>query len=206
MACGTSVRLLGDYHSLILLQEDAPMQFCPAMSSKLIANFIRFKKGKPGDALLDGSGVPVLDRMGNPVLCQGGWNDPENVRQMLSAVGALHASRDQRGQYHDRCEACWSQYSTLRESLKSYFTGCFHHTGNPTLWRRGDPMQSVDVENAKRFSDRESQSYQAHANLALLVDELLAIRERAVLSGSLKIWVMSLISVHLFLRSDEWWI
>ena len=78
--------LLGDYESMLILKENRP-RFCPAMSPRMIANFIKFKRLKRG-----------RDIYGRNIKCQGGWNDPDNVKQLLSAVGALHAAAENSGQ------------------------------------------------------------------------------------------------------------
>lgn len=193
--------LVGDYESLLLLQNDAPEDFCPSMSAMTVSNFIRFKKGTVDTELLDANGVSVHDRDGLSVYCQGGWNDPDNVAQFLSAVSNLHAARDQRGQYFESCKLCWDRYTNDQSS-----NGCFHHVGKPRLWRCGNPSCSELVDNTRRSSNRESMNYEKKGNFALMIDEIYTIRQRLISSGSLydyQIWVMILIGVHLFLRSDE---
>ncbi|SPQ99558.1 unnamed protein product (mitochondrion) [Plasmodiophora brassicae] len=51
--------LVGDYDSLLVLQDDAPSDHCPSMSAKTLSNFVRFKKGVKRTPLVDASGVPV---------------------------------------------------------------------------------------------------------------------------------------------------
>jgi hypothetical protein len=193
--------MIGDYESLIFLQDDAPSHYCPAMSAITISNFIRFKRGEAESVLISANGEPVLDRNGAAALCQGGWNDPDNATQFLSAVSALHASRGQRGQYSDKCNACWEA-----KSQTDCTNGCFHHLGTPRFWRTGDPALSEIVANTKKSSTRDGIGYQAKGNFALMINELLEIRKGLVSTGSLYdygVWLMTLLGVHLFLRSDE---
>jgi hypothetical protein len=154
-----------------------------------------FKRWQSGSVLLDFNGEAVLDRNGVNVLCQGGWNDPENVSQLMSAVSALHAARGQRGQYTDYCDACWAAFNQENSS-----TGCFHHMGAPRFWRSGDPTMCDIVENTKRASTKASIRYQSKGNFALMINELMAIRQRLVSSSSLYdygTWTMILLGVHL---------
>jgi hypothetical protein len=193
--------LIGDYESLLVLQEDAPSKLCPSMSAITVSNFLRFKKGKSGDILTDIYSKTVFDRHNGRVICQGGWNDPKNVKQCLSAISVLHATRQQRGQYNDSCASCWQDIHRDVES-----TGCFHHRGNAILWRSGDPALSEIVENTKKTSAKESLDYVVQGNFALMINELAIIRQRLVASSSIydyQIWVMILVGVHLFLRSEE---
>jgi hypothetical protein len=170
------------------------------MCSETIADFIRFKRGEAGSPLISANGDPVIDRAGNAAVCQGGWKDPENVTQFLSAISALHAARGQRGQYNAKCGSCWEAYFQSGSA-----NGCFHHLGAPKFWRSGDPTLSEIVENTKRTSTRDGISYQSKGHFPLMINELLAIRQRLVTSGSIydfRLWVIILLGVHLFLRSE----
>ena len=61
------------------------------MDPRTIANFIRFKRGTRGDPLfLLESPEQCQDVFGRPVSIMGGWNDPRNVDQCLSALGIFH--------------------------------------------------------------------------------------------------------------------
>ncbi|CEO95342.1 hypothetical protein PBRA_004108, partial [Plasmodiophora brassicae] len=175
--------LVGDYDSLLVLQDDAPSDHCPSMSAKTLSNFVRFKRGVQGTPLVDASGVPVLDRRGQPVVCQGGWNGPGNVEQFESAVTAVHAARDQRGNFEDACNACWDAFQAARQasacglhvgqhddscdtcwatfSRSNQSFGCFHHVGQPRLWRRGNPVLSQVAVDTKQWVKRETQGYKA---------------------------------------------
>ena len=79
---------IGDYESYLLLHPNPPEPFCPSMNPKTIANFIRFKRAASGEPfiLLD-STSQCIDVFGKPVFTMGGWKDPRNVDQCLSALG-----------------------------------------------------------------------------------------------------------------------
>ena len=40
--------LIGDYDSMLILLDKSPLPFCPAMDSKIIADFINYKRNKKG--------------------------------------------------------------------------------------------------------------------------------------------------------------
>ena len=98
--------LIGSYDSLLMLLDNPPEPFCPSMDPLAVALFVKYKRNKAGMELTDGNGNIVKDNFGNIVVCDGKWNDPKNVDQLLSAVGAIHAARGQRGPYEDCCNEC----------------------------------------------------------------------------------------------------
>ena len=98
--------VVGDYESLLVFMEQSPAEFCPSANPNTIANFIRFKRLERGQVLVDERGQNVVDVLGRGIKCMGGWNDHENVRQCLSAIGAVHAARGQKGPYFDSCMDC----------------------------------------------------------------------------------------------------
>jgi hypothetical protein len=67
------------------------------MNAETISMFIKFKRGKAGTVLLDSNNQQVYDVNENVVVCQGGWNDPNNgiscappeVRDLNIQRGAL---------------------------------------------------------------------------------------------------------------------
>ncbi|KAI9359581.1 hypothetical protein DFJ73DRAFT_902032 [Zopfochytrium polystomum] len=77
--------LIGDYESLIIL-EDTPPDFCPSMDYKSLILVLKFKQQPKGNQLLHENRAPVMDVLGQEVLCQGGWNAPNVVNQLLSTA------------------------------------------------------------------------------------------------------------------------
>lgn len=56
---------------MLLLQPDAPHEYCPAMNPNTIVNFMHFKfEANKGEVLLDRNQIPVVDIFGAPVICQ----------------------------------------------------------------------------------------------------------------------------------------
>lgn len=194
--------LIGDYESLLILLEYPPEPFCPSMDPNSIALFINWKRYPAGSPLLEiGNGSVILaDVEGNPIRCQGTWNDPNNVNQLLSAVGAIHEARNQGGAYFNSCEDCIDIYTRLNDK-----SGCRFHT-TAQLWRRGNPRTAVVVKNTFKQSNIDGSGYVAEGDSALTPWELLSLRDRLLSTNSLwdlEFWVMTLIAIKLFLREDE---
>ena len=147
--------LVGDYESLLILSDNAPSPFCPSMNPETIVSFIQFKSSKEGAELLDQDGNVVNDVFGNPILCQGGWDDPKNVEQLMSAVGLLHGTRGEtgRGAFEDRCLACLAAESEGRTD------GCRKPHTTSHLWRIGNPLQSETLKNAMKQSSKDGAAY-----------------------------------------------
>ena len=121
--------LIGDYESLLMLLDNPPEPFCPSMSPNTIADIIDFKRQPTGSIFTRiGEDKQCYDVLGRPVVCQGGWNDPRNVDQMLSAVTVLHSARGQCGAFSERCDTCF------RKSDDKNVLGCRYHRGSPRLW------------------------------------------------------------------------
>ncbi|CAK4949207.1 unnamed protein product, partial [Aphanomyces euteiches] len=171
--------LLGDYDSLLMLLDNPPEPFCPSMSPYTIADFINFKRQPKGSIFVRiGDDKQCIDVLGRPIVCQGGWNDPRNVDQMLSAVTVVHSARGQRGGFSDRCDACF------HESDNNNYLGCRYHRGSPRLWRTGSPKLSELVENTAKSSWKESSDYIAQGDSPLSPWELMDILTNLLASNN----------------------
>ncbi|KAI8833674.1 hypothetical protein BJ741DRAFT_579538 [Chytriomyces cf. hyalinus JEL632] len=83
--------LIGDHDSQLMLMDNPPP--CPpSMNKESIVKFIKFKREEEGTPLLYNNEL-VLDIYGIPVVCQGGWNDPKIVVQLLTALTSVHEAR-----------------------------------------------------------------------------------------------------------------
>lgn len=172
--------MIGDYESLLMLQDCAPHPFCPSMSAESITLFIQRKGGEHGEPLLDASSKPVKDVLGIPVLIDGGWNDPKNVKQFNSALVAIHAANNQREQYEEKCDVCIAM-----EATGAGHQGCHIHRGNPCIWRKGCPKESNTVENAVKRSTKDGESYEPNGDSPITPFELLKIRTRLLSSNDI---------------------
>ena len=85
-----------------MLRDNPPDPFCPAMNVQTIADYIKFKRNEAFSPFIRiGETDQAIDVFGIDLTSYGGWNDPKNVDQLLSAVGAIHSARGHRGQYED---------------------------------------------------------------------------------------------------------
>lgn len=104
--------IIGDYESLLMLNgplgKTPTPPFVPSMSSRTLFLYISYKRLEQGRTLCDESGSPVNSIFGNQVQCVGGWNDPNQVQQLLSGVVALHAASGETGtgRYEEKCLSC----------------------------------------------------------------------------------------------------
>ena len=191
--------LIGDYESYLVLLPRPPVPFCPSMNPRTIADFIRFKRGKQGKPFvrLD-CNEQCMDVLNKPVFCQGGWNDPRNVDQCLSALGAIHSSRGQVGVFEDRCVMC-------RNAQKQH-KGCRIHPGKPQVWRKGNPCKTALVKDVMARSRKDGSGYVAEGDCALTPFEVMNMRNVLLSSNNIedmRLYVMILLSIKLFLRSNE---
>lgn len=191
--------LVGDYESMLILQKCRP-KFCPSIHPERISQFITFKRSKKGDLLCDSDGNPVLNVYGHQVTCQGGWNDPDCVKSMKSALSALHTAAENCGQFNERCEDC------LTLDSKEQYHGCSHHRMKPQIWQKGDPFTTQLLKNAIKTSHKEGSTYVTNGDSPLSPWEVDAMRQKLVSSNKiedLQLFVIILIAIKLFLRSDE---
>ncbi|KAJ3090329.1 hypothetical protein HDU96_003446, partial [Phlyctochytrium bullatum] len=92
-------------------------------------------------------------------------------------------------------------------SYKGNFAGCRQHRGTGALvWRRGLPNFDFEVQNVVKAIKNDRREYREKGNAYMLPQELHAIRDSMVSSGSLEnlqLWVMIILATKLFLRADE---
>jgi hypothetical protein len=194
--------ILGDYESLLVIHDRAPDEFCPSMKPETIALYFRYKSWQKGDKLKDFlSNTVVLNIFGDPILCDGAWKDPGNSNQFLSAVTSVHAARAQNGPYKTPCMFCTEEWSKSQDS-----NGCRFHPGDIRVWRTGNPRNSDIVKNAYRENTQELFDYEVRGSYQLLPVELLEIRNMLLSTNrieDLQLYCIMLVSIHLFLRHDE---
>ena len=197
--------MIGDYESLLMLQEFPPTPFCPSMRPETIKKFVVFKRSPKDTPLVSDDGTPAKDVNGKEMLCSGGWNAPTNVDQFLSAVSAVHSARNQDGPYQDVCTGCVEDDLKLRDGSGG-LGGCRFHRGQPWLWRRGNPKNSSLIHNLVNKNAKDGHAYQSEGATPLTPHELLLIRSRLVSTGKLddlQLWTMILIGCRLGLREAE---
>ena len=101
--------IVGAYDSMLLLIEPKPAGV-PAMEMAYLQAFLRFKRQPKGTPLTfdsgDVDGLPIMNVLGEQVLCEGTWNDPTKAQQCTSALSVLHGARGHEASYMERCALC----------------------------------------------------------------------------------------------------
>ncbi|KDO17851.1 hypothetical protein SPRG_16639 [Saprolegnia parasitica CBS 223.65] len=97
--------LRGDYESLVFLDDCVP-QNMPSMDAATVAEYIAYKTQPHGSPFLDDHGRPILGADQKPLVAGGGWTDPGNIDQLLSAITYRHKQLSQDGEYVDLCDLC----------------------------------------------------------------------------------------------------
>ena len=103
------------------------------------------KRSKSGEPLKDiDNNKDIKDAFGNPITWISGWNDPDNVLQLLSAVSAVHASsgHDLNSQHHDQYD------QSVELHLSGEKSGCYYYAMNPHHWRNRNLKNSKLLHNA----------------------------------------------------------
>ena len=188
--------LIGDYESLLMLQEKAPIAV-PPMNPRSLSSFIQYKRGPKGQTMTGLNGGSVVDICGNPILSTGAWKAPINLKQFNSAVTALHVAFDHDGPYQAQCEACLSSRDCR---------GCRSHLYTPRLVSRGNPVYDQCIRAEKRQNKKDGKKHRVKGAQPLTPFQLLALRNYLLSSNSLinlQLYVMCLVGVRLFLRWDE---
>jgi hypothetical protein len=164
----------GDHSSMLMLLEKPPTNFCPSVWVKMLEMYLRWKRGKSLKEILkdggertplqDNDGIDQLDVFGDPIYIAGGWNTKGNCDQLMSALQVVHSARGQRGPYSDPCVDCLRLKAAAREAnpvgnVRS--EPCQFHDA-PVIWRKGNPVNSDEIVNAKKFNSRGIYSCHRH--------------------------------------------
>jgi hypothetical protein len=151
----------------------------------------------------------VKDVDGKEIVVDGGWNAEINQNQFSSTITKIHEIRGEKGSYSKKCLECWDiDLSTNGATLGiSYLTkGCRSHRGNPLLFQSGDPTESKVFNNAKNWLKSKQRDHIIAGATPITPFQLLKIRKRLLSSNcvaDLQMYVLILISINLFLRSNE---
>jgi hypothetical protein len=191
--------MIGDYESMLILQDNAPDD-CISMDVNSLILFARYKRGEKGTPLTDLSGKVINDVDGKVIKCSNDWKDPNNVDGFHSAVRLLHDSHGHCGQYEDHCHKC------LELAPEDQFKGCRSHSKNPRLMRRGNPVVSQAWKDCVLASDKDGEHYVRRGCSQLLPSDLRCLRAYLLSCNclpALQLLVIIFLAVRLFLRSDE---
>ena len=191
--------MVGDYESMLMLLPRSP-QTCPSMNVETLYQFVKWKRGKKTEPLLDSRSRTVKDVLGNVVFCNGKWSHESNAQQFFGSMTCIHNAFGQFSDYSEICEACVSLKAEGNDK------GCNPHYFRPKFWRSGNPVKSVLAKAALRFNTNDAKSHKSNAAEQLLPDQVELLRNFFIGANSLKwlqYYVMLLLSIKLFLRSNE---
>ena len=205
--------LIGDWESLIILGDNSP-EFAPSIRVESLVLFLDWKVKKPGTVLFDANNETVYIAGPKPrrgraqraiLKADGGWRNPDNTSAFGGALSALHNAKGMEGiVYSEACDRCLKKF---HDSNQKDVSGCRYHAGRARLWRCGNPRLTETYGNRiKRLFTIDLSGYEPHGDSMLMPRELLNVRTYCLAKNDRKhwrIWTMILLSVKLFLRSDE---
>jgi hypothetical protein len=123
-----------------------------------------------------------MDIMGEMMHCRQDWNDPMIVDQFRSAVNALHAARDQRGNFQSSCADC------IKQDLDNpAILGCRRHRGTPRLYFTGYPTHSTPWENYFCQNMIDGSSYRPNGDSAITPHEMMRVRQYLLSQNTCKL-------------------
>lgn len=198
----------GDYESMLMLLEPCSSN-APSVDVYSAEEFVRFKRYKANeklDAIKSNQDAEhtnaIKDIFGAPITADGGWNNPKVSLIFRAAIHVLHVENKRNSEYHDVCEECYNLPLVRRH------TGCENHAGFPRFCRRGDPTRDHVFLNTIRNMEKRSKAekYRERGSSQLLPSDLRLLRNNLLSSKSivkLQFWVITIVSVQLFLRHDE---
>jgi hypothetical protein len=198
--------LIGDFESMLILLDKAPVGRLPSCRVATVQLFIKWKIFPKGSILTGDNDEPIIDYEGKEIECVGSWNAPDNMRQFSSALTLVHISRGQACAYTEACLDCLSGAEVAgSENLHTFF-GCESHHPNRKISRQGDPMTDQRLLDYMKSIFVEKSAYVQKGDSPITPFELLQVRTYLCSTNSLwdfMIYVMILLGVKLFLRSDE---
>jgi hypothetical protein len=192
---------IGDYDSMLMLVTPI-LQGVPAMKLETVTSYMRFKKLPKGtDCTKTLDGEEVIDTDTKKVIkCCGKWTCNSGIKVFGSAVSRFHKCRDHTGKYLEVCDKCVE----LRKTDKSS-NGCRSHENQESrLFRRGNITESVHFTDC--MAGLIDGTYHSQGNDALRPRDVRACGNFLLGAANLAwlgAYVLILIAVRLFLRSDE---
>ena len=117
---------------MILFSSAFITQHFPSIDAQTLALHFDYDHDELGRCILYDEGKDedkaVMDCAGDPISCEGSWNDPFKREQFLSAVSKFHGDRRQVGDHVLAGEACMNCYFALKHNNE-----CSTHHSPPCL-------------------------------------------------------------------------
>lgn len=193
--------ITGKYTNLLMLVDNPPLH-PPSMDDYDLALVLKYKDQKQkGEELKDHNGNTVNDITGRPVICVGGWKAQINAKKFDVVVSKIHQHFEQTGPYRRECSACFGLQA-----------GCPQHIGDPRTRRKGDASKGniyITLARIWRAAHKSLLKKQSANPVigAIPLNPMQVLEIRGMLLYQkltrLQFWVLMIISIKLFLRSDE---
>jgi hypothetical protein len=141
--------LIGDYQSATLLYRT----MCPRnpfpIKPETVVEYYDYKTNKKNSVLLNSvTKEPLLNILGEPILCVESWHAPGPIQKFKSALRVLHEAYDRlQGPYQPVCIDC-QLFNDVGESSTGLYGACPSHAGKPWLVPGGNVIYNQSVINA----------------------------------------------------------
>ena len=211
----TFFALIGDYDSMLMLlhpKDDTTLRTfnLPTFRLESICQFIRYKGCDKTTYLtkmedLEEDQEKQTDVLGRDILCTHEWNAPRNFNNFVMNVNYLLYVHRHNTQYKKRCELCY-QARERNPNAKH----CEHHQNITNekdaryFYNRGNPVTTPEFKDNRKIAS--DPTYIPLVASHINPSEFRKMRRHLLganqISG-LKQYVMSLLGIRLFLRSDE---
>jgi hypothetical protein len=203
--------MIGDSQSATLCHRlkcpDNPLPF----NAESFMQYLDFKYGSATQLLRKhGTNEPLLDIMGNQIMCQGTWHSPNQSNKIRSAVYCLHNHYEVlRGPYVVTCPDCVSIHDTFKQQpdyRAGSYGSCLRHASGSVLNSSGNVCLSEDVKiKLDRWKENKA-AYRKKGSMQMTPSQVRVLRNLLLSSGDIndmKTYVMILLGIKLFLRADE---
>jgi hypothetical protein len=198
-----------DYQSASLLSRTKTPNNPLPVRPQLLAEYINWKSLRPEEHLyVYKTSTRIQYRTGHSTWeylhPTGDWNCKVPLHKFRSAIMYLHRLYDNlRQQYLSKCMDCIMQQSI--NTVPGTYRSCVNHAGRPHLQELGDPTNSIIYTDAESTVVRRLQGHIVKGAIQLLPGDVRDLRD--ILVGTrvvdLQMYVMILLGIKLFLRSDE---
>ena len=197
---------LGDYHSAIILARD----LCPAdpwaVKVETAIAFLHFRVLEKGVPLLHyATGLPMLNKNNQQLLCLGDWKSESGVVLYKSSLTKLHSHyKTTQGAYQEVCLAC--RAVGLEDAL--WNKTCSQHINQGCHYsRRGSTTSDETFKTKhKQIVKHVKDANHQRATYALLPHQMRDILDFCIAHNSLywfMIWTIMIVGVKVFLRIEE---
>ena len=129
--------------------------------------------------------------------------DPNNLMKLGSAIRAIHIKfRQNRDRFSEICKVCKKE----RDATPPNPIGRSDQLFAPLIRRKGNPIESVEWDNAVVNIQKEIKGYKPNCSSQLTPTEILILTDYCMKENSayfFMIYIIFLLLLKLFLRNDD---